>query len=253
MPSLLIVSAGWRLANLDLDTIHPIVLDPGHLITKLLIKETDQRLLHPGSESVLAELRRQYWVLQGREAIRKQQRTCQRWRAKPQTPRLADLPPCRLNLYKPPFHSTGVDCFGPFTVKVGRRQEKRWGIIYKCMTTRCVHLDLLEHLDTDAFLLSLRRFIARQGKPMELLCDNGTNFVGGNRELQETFTAMSPRLQELLAWQKIRFRHNPPSALHFGGTWEREVKSVKTALRVILREQSVPEPVLPFWWKLRAS
>ncbi|XP_048061180.1 uncharacterized protein LOC125277035 [Megalobrama amblycephala] len=55
---------------------------------------------------------------------------------------------------------------------------------------------------------------------------------------------MSPRLQELLAGQKIRFRHNPPSAPHFGGTWEREVKSVKTALRVILREQSVPEPVL---------
>lgn len=79
---------------------------------------------------------------------------------------------------------------------------------------------------------------------MKLLCDNGTNFVGGNRELQETFTAMSPKLQELLAGQKIRFRHNPPSAPHFGGTWEREVKSVKTAPRVILREQSVPEPVL---------
>ncbi|XP_067270828.1 uncharacterized protein [Pseudorasbora parva] len=112
------------------------------------------------------------------------------------------------------------------------------------MTTRCVHLDLLEHLDTDAFLLSLRRFIARRGTPMELLCDNGTNFIGGDRELRETFNDMSPRLQELLAGQKIRFRHNPPSAPHFGGTWEREVKSVKTALRVILREQSVPEPVL---------
>lgn len=117
-----------RAGDLDLDTIHPIVLDPGHPITKLLIKETDQRLLHPGSEGVLAEMRRQYWVLRGREAICKQQRNCQecqRWRAKPQTPQLADLPPCRLNLYKPPFHSTGVYCFGPFAVKVVRRQEKR--------------------------------------------------------------------------------------------------------------------------------
>ncbi len=112
------------------------------------------------------------------------------------------------------------------------------------MTTRCVHLDLLEHLDTDAFLLSLRRFIARRGKPMELLCDNGTNFVGGDRELRDTFDGMAPKLQELLAPQKIRFRYIPPNAPHFGGTWEREVKSVKTALRVILREQTVPEPVL---------
>nr|XP_055033759.1 uncharacterized protein LOC129422083 [Misgurnus anguillicaudatus] len=245
-----LVRVGGRLrraSELDLEAIHPIVLDPSHHITKLLIKDTDQRLLHPGSERVLAELRRQYWVLRGREAVRKHQHTCrdcQLWRAKPQTPRLADLPPCRLNLYKPPFYSTGVDCFGPFAVKIGRRQEKRWGIIYKCLTTRCVHLDLLEHLDSDAFLLSLRRFIARRGKPMELLCDNGTNFVGGDRELRESFESMSATLQEQLAEQKIRFRHNPPIAPHFGGTWEREIKSVKAALRVILREQSVPEPVL---------
>ncbi|XP_073764218.1 uncharacterized protein [Danio rerio] len=245
-----LIRVGGRLRrtdSLDLDSIHPIVLDPGHPVTKLLIKETDQRLLHPGSERVLAELRRQYWVLRGREAIRKHQHTCrdcQFWRAKPQTPQMADLPSSRLQLYKPPFYSTGVDCFGPFTVKVGRRQEKRWGVLYKCMTTRCVHLDLLEQLDTDAFLLSLRRFIARRGKPMELLCDNGTNFVGGDRELRETFNAMAPKLQEQLAEQRIRFRFNPPSAPHFGGTWEREVKSVKSALRVILREQSVPEAVL---------
>ncbi len=100
-------------------------------------------------------------------------------------------------------------------------------------------------MDSDAFLLSLRRFIARRGKPMELLCDNGTNFVGGDRELRESFgDMMSPKLQEQLAEQKICFRHNPPNAPHFGGTSEREIKSVKAALRVILREQPVPEPVL---------
>ncbi len=70
------------------------------------------------------------------------------------------------------------------------------------------------NLDTDAFLLSLRRFIARRGKPMELLCDNGTNFVGGDRELRDTFDGMAPKLQELLAPQKIRFRYNPPNAPH---------------------------------------
>ncbi|XP_023253587.1 uncharacterized protein LOC111648064 [Seriola lalandi dorsalis] len=192
-------------------------------------------------------MRRQYWVLRGREAIRRHQhncRECQQWRAKPNVPKMADLPLSKLRIYKPPFYSTGVDCFGPFIVKIGRRTEKRWGIVYKCLTTRCVHLDLLESLDTDAFLLSLRRFIGRRGTPFELLCDNGTNFVGGERELREAFEAMVPELQDQLAKQKISFQFNPPSAPHFGGAWEREVRSVKTALRVILREQSVPEPVL---------
>ncbi len=54
-----------RASDLDLDAIHPILLDPGHSTTKLLIKETDSRLLHPGSERVLAELRRQYWDTSG--------------------------------------------------------------------------------------------------------------------------------------------------------------------------------------------
>ncbi|CAI5683933.1 unnamed protein product [Oreochromis niloticus] len=236
-----------RVEQLELDTIHPIILDPKHPLTKLIIQDFDETLLHPGPERVLAELRRRFWILRGREAVRRYQRDCrqcQAWRANPSIPKMADLPPARLRLYKPPFYSTGVDCFGPFTVKIGRRTEKRWGIVFKCMTTRCVHLDLLESLDTDSFLMSLRRFIARRGKPFELLCDNGTNFVGGARELHEAFETMAPQLKERLAEQQIAFRFNPPSAPHFGGAWEREVRSVKTALKVVLKEQTVPETVL---------
>ena len=236
-----------RAEALETDMIHPIILDPHHPITKLVIKDFDQTLLHPGPERVLAELRRKFWILRGREAIRRLQhecRECQRWRAKPDVPQMADLPPARLRLFKPPFYSTGVDCFGPYQVRIGRRQEKRWGIVYKCMTTRCIHLDLLESMDSDAFLMSLRRFIARRGTPAELLLDNGTNFVGGARELREAFQSMAPHLKDQLATQKISFRFNPPSAPHFGGTWEREVKSIKAALKVTLQEQTVPEPVL---------
>lgn len=103
------------------------------------------------------------------------------------------------------------------------------------MTTRCVHLDLLESLDADFFLMSLQRFIARRDKPFELLSHNGTNFVGGARELPEAFEAMVPHLKEQLTEQQIEFCFNPPSAPHFSGAWEREVRSVKTALKVILK------------------
>lgn len=79
------------------------------------------------------------------------------------------------------------------------------------MTTRCIHLDLLESLDAEAFLMSLRHFIARRGKPFELLSDNGINFVGGAQELHEAFGAMGPHLKKQLAEQQIKFRFNPPS------------------------------------------
>ncbi|XP_054869388.1 uncharacterized protein LOC129349632 [Amphiprion ocellaris] len=245
-----LLRVGGRLRHaegLAMDTIHPVILDPSYPVTKLIIKDIDESLLHPGPERVLAELRHRFWIIRGREAIRKHQYSClecRRWRAKPDVPKMADYPPAQLRLHKPPFYSTGVDCFGPFQVRIGRRTEKRWGIVYKCMTTRSVHLELLESLDTDAFLLSLRRFISRRGKPFELLMDNGTNFVGGERELREAVAAMASPLREQLAEQQISFRFNPPSAPHFGGTWEREVKSIKTALRVVLKDQIVPEPVL---------
>ncbi|KAL3973453.1 solute carrier family 15, member 5 [Sarotherodon galilaeus] len=107
-----------------------------------------------------------------------------------------------------------------------------------------VHLDVLNTIDADAFLMALRRFVARKGTPAELFSDQGTNFRGGERELCETFLKMAPELQQLLAPQKISFRFNPPGAPHFGGAWERKIRAVKYALYATVGAQSVPEEVL---------
>lgn len=246
------IHVGGRLRKAEVlkeDKIHSIVLDPSHPVTKLLIKDFDHWLLHAGSDRVFSELRRTYWILRGRQAVKKHQRRCTecvKWHQKPAVPRMADLPSACLRLFKPPFWSTGVDCFGPYHIKIGRRHEKRWGIVFKCLTTRCMHLDLLCNMDTDSFLLALRRFVARRGKPYELLCDQGTNFRGGERELQEAFASLNPELQEQLAKQNNDFKFNTPHAPHFGGAWKREIKSVKTSLQVVLKDLILPEEALRF-------
>ncbi len=112
------------------------------------------------------------------------------------------------------------------------------------MTTRAVHIDLLASMDSDSFLMALRRFIARRGKPFEILSDQGTNFKGGEKELRNAYAALQPEIQTLLASQQIKFSFNPPNAPHFGGCWEREIRSLKTALRVTLGAQTVTEEVL---------
>ncbi|KAK7891694.1 hypothetical protein WMY93_023657 [Mugilogobius chulae] len=211
-----LIRVGGRLRHsphLSPDTVHPVVLDYKHPLSQLIIKDMDEKLSHPGPERVFAEVRRKFWLLQGRQAIRRfQQRCmeCRKWRAQPKVPRMADLPPSRLRLHRPAFYSTGMDCFGPYLVTIGRRREKRWGIIFKCMTTRAVHLDLLSSLDTDSFLMAFRRFSARRGKPFELISDQGTNFRGGERELRETFAALHPELQAQLAKAQVEFHFNPP-------------------------------------------
>ncbi len=236
-----------RVVELADSVVHPVVLDSRHPVTRLIIHHYDNQLHHPGSKRLFAEIRRHYWILRGREAVRRFQHTClecRRWRGQPSVPQMSDLPSARLQLYKPAFHSCGMDCFGPFLIKIGRRTEKRWGVLFKCLTTRAVHLDLLSSLSTDSFLMALRRFIPRRGTPAQLWSDRGTNFRGGERELREAYAALAPDLQRHLARQKISFCFNPPSAPHFGGVWEREVRSVKSALYTVLGTQSVPEEVL---------
>ncbi|KAJ8366331.1 hypothetical protein AAFF_G00361240 [Aldrovandia affinis] len=248
--SLRLIRVGGRLRRcqeLEPDVIHPVVLDPRHVVTKLLIRQVDSDLKHPGAERLFAELRRKFWILHGREAIRREQRSCpecQRWRAQPVNPKMADLPPARLRLYRATVFSTGIDCFGPLQVKVGRRSEKRWGLLFKCLTTRAVHIEVLSSINTDSFLMALRRFISRRGKPAELLSDQGTNFRGGNRELQEAFRDMHPSLQAELAEHQIKFCFNPPGAPHFGGSWEQEIRSIKTALTATMGSQVVSGEVL---------
>lgn len=74
--------------------------------------------------------------------------------------------------------------------------------------------------------------------------DQGTNFKAGEKELRETFDGLSSELQQLLAKQKIAFHFNPLAAPHFGGAWEREIRSVKSALYTVIGAQPVSEEVL---------
>lgn len=234
-----------RATDLAEDLRHPIVLGTKHRVTTLIIQKYDKAVCHAGAERVFAEIRRRYWVLQGREAVRLFQRTCpdcQKRRAQPNIPRMADLPPCRLKVGQQAFHCTGVDCFGPFLVKRGRGTQKRWGIIYKCMTTRAVHIEVLHHMDTDSFFMSFRRFQSRRGRPHTLLSDQWTNFRGES-ELKAGFEDMAEDLKNRLAPYQVCFQFNPPNAPHFGGTWEWEVRSFKTALNTTLRAQTVSDEV----------
>ncbi|XP_050493055.1 uncharacterized protein LOC126874742 [Bombus huntii] len=101
--------------------------------------------------------------------------------------------------------------------------------------SQAVHIELVSDLTTDAFLAALRRFISRRGYCATILTDNGTNFVGANRELQELRTLLQSddhqdRVQNFLADRQIQWRFNPPNSPHFGGLWEAAVKSFKRHL-----------------------
>ncbi|GBP86579.1 hypothetical protein EVAR_69099_1 [Eumeta japonica] len=132
---------------------------------------------------------------------------------------------------------------GPMSVTIGRRHEKRHGALFTCLTTRAVHIELAESLSSDFMILALRRFIARRRTPRVMYSNNGTNFVGANKELvnmQEVHEKMKKEADvRTITWKFI-----PSGAPNMGGVWERLVRSVKTALAATLRERSRREEVL---------
>ena len=72
---------------------------------------------------------------------------------------MADLPEDRLTP-APPFTYVGVDYFGPYVTKEGRKERKRYGALFTCLVSRAVHIEVAHTLDTDSFLHALHRFIA---------------------------------------------------------------------------------------------
>ena len=117
---------------------------------------------------------------------------------------MADLPEERLDA-STAFTNVGVDYFGPFTEKIGRRNEKRWCCLFTCLTVRAVHIEVVPKLDTDSCLNAILRFIARRVKPSTIISDNGKSFVGAEREFAEYVAAWNKeRIEEHLIQQGIR-------------------------------------------------
>ena len=209
---------------------HPIILPKCHL-TNLIVDRCHKLVKHQGQGMTMNELRtRGYWIIGGSRLIAKSIKscvTCRKLRGKVMEQRMADLPDERTEP-TPPFTHVGVDTFGPITVKNGRKECKRYGLLFTCLCSRAVHVEMLDDISTDSFINGLRCFISIRGRVEQIFCDKGTNFVGANNEFMK---CLKDKLQT--QFEECQFIFNPPDASNCGGVWERQVKTVKTVLSAI--------------------
>jgi transposase InsO family protein len=243
-----LMRVGGRIRKVDgvsFDTIQPVILDGRHKVAQLLVEYYHRRGLHGANELVVNELRQRYWLLRLRPTVRgiaSRCLFCRFRRAAPKPQRMGDLPTERLQHNRRPFTFTGMDFFGPLDVTLGRRKQKRYGVIFTCLTIRAIHIEITDDLTTDSTIMALRRMVARRGQPSVIYSDNGTNLRGAATELKRSLEQLnSEKIEEDGTVRGIQWKFIPPGAPEMGGAWERMVRSVKTALRVILRERA-PHP-----------
>ena len=226
---------------------HPIILPKNHHVSKLVLRQAHEfQSGHSGKEYVLSLIRQKFWIVGARPLVKRvlsECVVCRTLRGKPGVQQMADLPAERVTPAKPPFCYVGVDCFGPFLVKRGWSHVKRYGCLFTCFTIRAIHIEKLDTLDADSFINAFVRFCARRGVPEKVRSDNGTNFVAGERELREAMRSWKDdsKLKGHLLQKEIKWEFNPPAASHMGRIWERQIRTVRKVLNVILKEQSVDD------------
>ena len=181
-----------------------------------------------------------YWIIGGSSCVYRcisKCVICRKLRGALQQQKMANLPTDRLEP-APPFTHCGVDYFGPWLIKEGRKEFKRYGVLFTCLSSRAIHLEVSATLETDSFINALRRFINRRGPVRTVRCDQGSNLVGAKNELQKTLSSMDQtRVRHFLLERNcdwIEFQLNVPSASHMGGVWERQIRTARNVLSILL-------------------
>lgn len=110
------------------------------------------------------------------------------------------------------------------------------------MATKAVHLELASDMTSSTFIAALNRMIARRGIPKNIYSDNGTNFVGANRELKKEFkphSTFGDNTLEKISHLEITWHFNSTLWPNAGGLWEAAVKSMKKHLKRTIGEQKL--------------
>jgi hypothetical protein len=245
-----VLRAGGRLElseSRSFESKHPAIL-PGHDETvESLIRKEHVQQLHAGVNHTLSSLRKKFFVMGGRTTIGRviaKCFTCQKCFKRPREQKMGPLPVGRVDVYAP-FEETGMDVFGPFhVIHGGRATTKRWVLLFTCMACRAVHFEALKDMSTSTCINALARFQARRPGLRVIWCDNGTNFVGAQNELDKAVDAWnSTEMVDQLRLEGIERKFGPPNASHWGGVYERLVQSAKKHLKVLLPEEALDSDV----------
>ncbi|XP_072403244.1 uncharacterized protein [Diabrotica undecimpunctata] len=242
-----ILRVGGRLRNSDVtfDQRYPLLLPSKNRIVRLILHREHVRLCHSGPQNTLSQIRLKYWPLNGLREVKKvthQCMVCFKFRAKPATQIMADLPKERLNSSRV-FAHVGLDFGGPFQIKASNLRKapllKSYIALFVCLSTRAVHIEVVSGLSTKTFLLAIKRFISRRGLPQTIFSDNATNFLGARNQLFELYKFFKEKessrsIKEFLASSHIRWKTIVPRAPYHDGIWESAIKSAKHHMRRLL-------------------
>ena len=236
-----IIRCFGRMKNADIPEVakFPKLLPRGHHLTKLVVERCHKKMKHTGVSHTLSEVRNEYWIPRGRTEVRKVLTKCQvcvRHEGGPyKLPEMPPYPKERVTAAAP-FSFTGLDYLGPLYIKDGQNSKKVWVCLFTCMVVRAVHLEVVADMTSEQFIMCLKRFISRRGKPSEIISDNAPQFKLAQQAIEKVWKEdnVDEDVVNYVAEEGIQWKYITEYAPWMGGFYERMVQSVKKALRKCL-------------------
>lgn len=149
---------------------NPLLIPGNHHVPLLLIRHHHASVKHQGRHITEGAVRSSgLWIVGGKRSISSVIHKCvlcRKLRGRMEQQKMADLPQERLQI-DPPFSYVWLDVFGPWEVSTchtrGRQaHSKRWAVLFTCLSTRAVHIEVIESMTSSSFINALHRFFARE-------------------------------------------------------------------------------------------
>ncbi|KAG1713941.1 hypothetical protein GQR58_002015 [Nymphon striatum] len=232
-----------RNLSLSYDAINPVLIHGKHKISQLIILDAHVKSGHMSSNYTINHIRNAgFWIPKVRQTIMtvlKRCYVCKKLNSKPfPYPKTPSLSKSRVNFIKP-FHSTGIDYTGHFYVLdcFGAKQ-KVYVLLFTCLNTRGVHLEVVSTMSSDDFILAFIRFSNRYGIPREVYTDNAKTFLSSSKLLKDI--VISDDFQKHFIKYQISFKTVPVYASWYAGAWERLVKIFKQVFYKTIGKRTIP-------------
>ena len=236
---------GVRIINLyESNESLPILLPKSHHVTRLLMIKAHVDALHAGRDGTLAKFRSNYYTVGASKLASSVRYKCFRCRLTDgvlQTQLMGNLPLEKLK-EAPVFTFVQIDLVGPIEVagEVQKRvKRKGYAVIFVDLAVRAVHIEFISGYSTDDFMCGLQRFVSIRSWPSVCFSDPGSQLIGADRILKESFAALDwERICQTSADHGMQWKFSPADSSHRQGLVESVVKSLKRAMKTTYHDNS---------------
>ena len=219
----------------------PILLSSDSQFGKLLVADMHKKYNHSGAYYLLHKIKPIYFILKAFSTVKRILEDCvhcKRFNSRPIKVNTNQYTDWNVNVTQRFFSVCFIDYFGPYITELGNVKTKTYCIIFKCIWSRMVNVEVVTSADSNGFLLSFQNHVYSYGLPSQVFSDSGTNLGGAFSWIKKCLS--SPEVKDFFDQRKVKiteFEQYPRGSLNrgIGGIIESGVGLIRKLIQGSIR------------------